>query len=367
MVAKNEEAEKVVRELIQTLPEEWKKGMNPESLRGLIRETSRELPIELYQFLKEKMFSFLLEKEDMFAVKLKLVIDSNIIIRDAFRVARGIPSTTLRLLSSPFVELIAPKQIIEEVYEQIRKDIPSNADLTVALTHAREILKHVIIVDDISIITATLGYSKKVSGNDAYFLGLTITSKARAIVSGDKRAFEGHAEIRRWEMSDTSEAIVSLESGVLSFSLFSVGIELSGEVLKYLIFPLLAAIAEIIESIGTLLVAGASGIVKALEKIPEWVWIAILFAVVAILIAAAVNEEFRNKIGNFGSSVYEFLVEISEASLSFLKDIITAIVDLIRLLIDALGPPFVTFGSAIFLTLTDFLPYLEVKRIGRSA
>ncbi|MCL4412228.1 MAG: hypothetical protein M1526_02600 [Candidatus Thermoplasmatota archaeon] len=60
-------------------------------------------------------------------------------------------------------------------------------------------------------------------------------------------------------------------------------------------------------------------------------------------------------------------MDISKASLSFLKDIIAAIVDMTRLLIDAFGPPFVTFGSAIFLILTGILPYLEVKRTGPSA
>ncbi len=348
----------MVKEIIQTLPDEWKKGVDPEYLRGLIRKTSREIPVEFYKFLKEKVFSILLGKEDMLAVKLKLVIDSNIIIKDAFRVARGIPSTTLRLLKSPFVELIAPRQIIEEVHKQVRTDIPPNTDLNLALAHANKFLQHVTIVDDVSLIAAELGLSKKVKGNDVYFLALTVSSKAKAIVSMDKKAFEGIPEIRRWGMSETSKAIVSLESGALSFSLFSVGIQLGGELLKYLIFPLLEAIAEIFKSIATLLVAGVAGIVNALEKVPEWIWLALLSAIVFI-IGVAVSENFRNKIGNFANSVYDFVIKIGKVSFSFLKDLITAFVDLMKLISDVLGPFIITFGSAILLTLTDLLQYLE--------
>lgn len=363
MTDESEEAERIVKELIRTLPEEWKKGMDPVSLRNLIRKTSRELPIEFYQFLKEKMFSFFLGKDEALSIKLRLVVDSNIIIKDAFRVASGNPSTTLRLLGSPFVELIAPRQIIDEVDKQVRLDIPREADLTVALAHAKKLLQRVSIVDDLSIIAAAFGSSKKIRGNDFYFLGLTISSKARAIISLDKKAFDNVPEIHRWEMSKTSEAIVSLESGVLSFSLFSIGVELSGDLLKYLIFPVLAGIAEILEEMVSLIAVGITGIVSALKKVPDWAWLIILAALIGLGIGAAVNEDFRKKVGKAGEIAYSVVTELSKASFGVLKDIIMAIVDLVKLLISTLGPYFVAFGSAIFLTLSDFISYIEEEQI----
>ncbi len=83
---------------------------------------------------------------------------------------------------------------------------------------------------------------------------------------------------------------------MLSFSLFSFGIQLGGELLKYVIFPLLEAIAEIFKLIATFLVAGVAGIVNTLEKVPAWIWLALSSVVVFIAIAAAVSEDFRNKI-----------------------------------------------------------------------
>ncbi|MEM0050797.1 MAG: PIN domain-containing protein [Candidatus Bathyarchaeia archaeon] len=365
MSQESKEAENIVKELINTLPKEWKGSLDLVSLRNLIRKTSRELPADFYQFLKEKIFSFILKENDSFDIKLKLVIDSNIIIKDSFRVAKGMPSTTLRLFQSPFVELIAPKHITDEVYRQIKSDIPPNADLSKALSHARNLLNYVTIVEDISVIAAKLGSTKKTYGNDMYFLALAITSKAKAIVSYDKKAFEGQPEVRRWEMNDVSEAIVSLESGILSFSLFSFGIELTGDTLKYLIFPLLAGIAEIFKTMTTLIAAGVSGILAAFEKVPTWFWIIILIAMGGILITAALDEDFRNKIGKFGESIYSFLVKMWKSLLSFLKDLIEAIVNLIKLLMDTLEPYFITFGSAVFLTLTDLLAYIKENDIDK--
>jgi len=63
----------------------------------------RELPPDLYESLKEDLLGLIFPKGHQTKLRVRLVIDTNIIIQDAFRVAKGLSSTTERLLTSAFV------------------------------------------------------------------------------------------------------------------------------------------------------------------------------------------------------------------------------------------------------------------------
>lgn len=121
---------------------------------------------------------------------------------------------------------IAPEHIIQEVFSQIREDLPEGAKLDVALAHARELLGKVKIVKNLaeSALTKASKILDKRFGNDVYFLTAAFQLNARALVSRDIKAFGNIAEMKRWDMGNTSQTVISVESGYLLISLFAEGL-----------------------------------------------------------------------------------------------------------------------------------------------
>ena len=108
-----------------------------------LKKFSLEFPADFYESLKEELLSLFLPKGHRRKLRLKLVIDTTAIIQDSFRVAKGKPSTTERLLSSAFVEMIAPPNILDEVSTKLREKLPRGASLEKALSHAKSLLSRI--------------------------------------------------------------------------------------------------------------------------------------------------------------------------------------------------------------------------------
>jgi len=359
MSEKSKEAKEIIESLRSIIPDEWKTIPDPTKIRDFIKEMSRNIPPDLFKLLKESIFSEIIGHKGPLKLKLRLVIDSNIIIADCFRVARGRPLSTLRLIQSPFLELMAPKVIINEVYRQIKLDIPKDADLSIALEHANKILNNIKIIENIKDNIYIEGYNlKKNLGNDVLFIQLAIESNVKAIVSRDKRAFDNIPNLRRWEMSDTSEAVLSIESGTIMFSLVYSGTRISLDIIRLLILPLLDGTKEIVVALLTAIKYGASSILSALDKIPEWVWYLLIASLLGVVVAALIDSDIRYKIEEYAEKAYSLLISIGDAVFSFLNDIIKAISDLLLLFTDVFGPYIYAFGGAIYLTLSEFLEYI---------
>jgi hypothetical protein len=117
-------------------------GLVKEGVREGLRRIARELPPGFHEEMRQALLEVTFRANGFHksALRVKLLIDSNIIIAEAFRVAKGKPSTTERVLSSPFVEVFAPRLVWEEVEREIRKDLPKGASLERALAHAKRLL-----------------------------------------------------------------------------------------------------------------------------------------------------------------------------------------------------------------------------------
>jgi predicted nucleic acid-binding protein len=281
------------------MAESWNKfsTLHDKAERAL-KAFSRELPPDLYESLKSELLRFVFPKGHPTKLKVRLVIDTNIIIHDAFRVGRGKPSTTERILSSAFVELIAPPNILEEVEETIRKDLPAGVSLEKALGHAKSLLSK------IEIATTRYGAyeaAKKIiwprvatgSPADVYFLGLAIQAEADALVSSDKKAFDQLSEMKRWEMSKTVQIVQTYESGTLSLFLVGIGFDLSAKMFQQLLMFFLKALEEVVRIVVTLTGLLAKGSFDLLSSLPSWAWAIVLGVIGGVLVFAIVNGEFR--------------------------------------------------------------------------
>ena len=266
-----------------------------------LKDISLEFPADFYESLKEELLEFLLPKGHQKRLKLKLVIDTTAIIQDSFRVAKGKPSTTERFLSSAFVEMIAPPNILEEVATQIRPKLPRGASLEKALNHAKSLLSRVKI--------ATVKYeayeearrliSSRIAGGsqgDLYFLGLAIETEADAVISSDKKAFDNLPRTRRWELVKTVQVVQTFETGALTLFVAGIGIDLSSKIFIQTIAFLLRAMAEVMQIVVSVTGMLIGKTLDAISSLPKWAWALILGALASVLILAVVNEDFQGKV-----------------------------------------------------------------------
>jgi predicted nucleic acid-binding protein len=292
-------------------------------VRDGLEKFARELPPGFHEEMRQGLLEVIIEANGVkrSPLKVRLVIDSNIIIAEAFRVGKGIPSTTERVLRSPFVEVYAPRIVWEEVEHVVRRDLPKGASLERALAHAHVLLG---LVKDVSQVASwALERARAAiaahSPEDVPVLAVAIESGADAVVSRDRRAFDAQREAKRWDFGKGVEVISSYETGSLSLAIAGVTAELLSEALQRLGVWLAAALEELLEIAAAFLGGLAAGLANAISRIPEWaVWVILGAGAVAAL-AFIFHEGFRNwaldglaKLGEALKPIVAALVESSK-------------------------------------------------------
>ncbi len=298
-----------------------------------LKALSRELPPDLYESLKVELLGLIFPKGHATKLSVRLVIDTNIIIRDSFRVGKGKPSTTERILSSPFVELLAPPNIFEEVRETIQKDLPPGASQERALGHAMSILSKVKI--------ATTKYA------------------AYAVVSFDKKAFDHLPEMKRWELSKTVQVVQTYEAGTLSLFLVGMGFDLSSKMFQQLLVLVLKGLEEVVQIVVALTGLLVKGTIDALSYLPRWAWAIVLGAVGVVLVLAIINHEFQTaftetiaKVLDEIKIIFKGLFEALEYFWVAIKEILIMIWNLTA---PVVVPSMIVITGVIFKTLAGLL------------
>lgn len=362
MTEKYTEFRESIRKLSELLPKKWKNPeLTPEKVNEFIRQTTREFPAEFIESLNEKMLSLILEGDPEFE-GLTLVIDSQIIVSDCFRVAKGISSSTLRILSSPFLKAVAPEHITQEVFNQIRTDLPEGAKLDVALAHAKELLGKVRIVKNLA--ESALSKASKILdqkfGNDVYFLTVAFQLNAKALVSRDIKAFGNIAEMKRWDMRDTSQTVISVESGYLLISLFGEGAISFAEQLFKLLLLLFRALISALKYVGVFLKAGLDRLGSVLKKAPKWVWVVIIVAVAGITIGTALSEEMRDFISKNGEKLLSLTKDVASGTGELMMNATESIIGVMEMFTESSLPYTLPVGAGIALTLSEFFDALDI-------
>lgn len=280
-----------------------------------IRKFAREMPPELHDELRKNLFEELLNSNALHQSRLRvrLAIDTNIILQDAFRVGNGKPSTTGRLLKSPYVEVVAPTVIWEEVERNIRTYLPKGASLEKALGHAKALLECVKPILKVS--SRALELARQListhSPEDVPLLAVAIDTEASAVLSRDKRAFDNQPHVKRWELGKGAEVITAYEAGSLSLTLLGASVEVLGDVLQRIAFEVAGILEEILNVAIAVIQAIVYKTAEALSKVPGWAWAIIIGAAFGLGIVAALVEDFRNwlmdGLGRFADSLKPIL------------------------------------------------------------
>lgn len=272
---------------------------------------------------------------------LKVVLDTNIVVQDSLAVAAGKPSTTARILSSPFVSVIAPPQILEETERIIRtrakkKKLP----VEVALSHARSLLRTVRITDPAQepfVRRARVEIGDH-APEDVMFLALAMESGADAIVSRDQVAFDHQAVTKRWELRKLVDAVVTFESGMLSVAVVGTGASALIKGLQTVVVAILSAIFETLRVVLRALAQLVEGVLEALSKVPAWGWLAVGAALVGLAIYASRHPEFRSEVTAGLATLSNAVANLSRALIQAGTTLLEAIYELLIWLWNLLLP-----------------------------
>jgi len=282
-----------------------------------LQETARGMPPKFHGDLRRALLSSLLDQiaeENRQPLQLHLVIDSGIIVTDAFGVGRGFNSTTPRLLQSPFVKVYAPAKAWEEVPRKIQEKHPEDVDVQRALRQGELVLQQVHRVDTASpasVQRAAILIGKH-SPEDVDFLAVAFDTDADAVVSFDKRAYDQLEEIDRWTMKDGSQAILRYESGTLSMGIAGAAAVVLGHAVEVILTAFVQILAEVLAAVLSIVTWLAKRTVVAFEKIPEWAVWAALAVGVGILVAYALIPEFREWVNRGVSKATAILAVASQ-------------------------------------------------------
>lgn len=342
-------------------PEEWKDfEFDEEVVRKEISKFARELPVDVYKLVRDKVLDQILKMEDAANALLSFIVDSNIIVMDAFRVGQGLPSTTERIFSSPFVKLYAPKSIESEVYTQIEADIPDGYSLESANEQARKLISKIELIDD-SLIDAyheEFPDFERQFGKDISFLRVGLGMEVKTIISRD-RDFEHTTVVKRIELGEAVGMIVSVEAGSLSITMIGAAPYFGAKLIYYILYALYRALFEIFGYVSMIVSAGVAGMAKLISKIPAGVWYVLLGIAIGSGIAIAVSKDLREEITKDATKLYEWVGTQIEVIYNGLTNFIKGIIDITNSLKDQLGPYFMITVLGMMLTIEDMTNNLE--------
>lgn len=354
---------KFIGELYRYCPEEWKSLFKDyDQTKKAISHVSRELPPDVYEFIREHMIDQLFFNENkQSAPQLKFVVDSNIIVKDAFRVGSGKFSSTERIFSSPFVKLYAPRKIEDEVYEQITRDLPEKCSMDLALEQARRLLSKIEIIDDneLNVENSQLSEFRDKYDNDAHFLKVGIGLEIDKIISRDKKAFNGISTMKRYELGTAVELIVSVEAGSLSLSIVTGTAFIGAEAIYFLLSILYKIFTDLLLFIISIVTVGISGFITLLGKLPAWVWYIAIGSIFGTIIAFAFSKNLRSQAVNIVDDLSEWINTHSIYAKDALISLIKGTVDLSTMLKEDLGPYFINTGSVIVSSIYDMVDILN--------
>ena len=281
---------------------------------------SRAIPASFYNGIFQSMNDFLNNRIGKGGIKIRLVIDSNIIVADAFRVAKGLGSSTARIFESEFIEPFAPPQIVDEVKETIEKDLPAQYPKHVAHAHAKQLLDRVKIVEPTSSLARAIAQARLETRDpdDQMFLALALESDAEAVVSRDKTAFDGQVGVSRWEMRKVATTVVSYEAGSLALVVTGAALEGIAKVVELVIVGLIRIVLEVASGIAKAVVAGIESLANAVAANPGLFLGGLLVAVVGVAIGAAISPEFKEFLGDSVEAIVSTVSAAAKALVAWL-------------------------------------------------
>ena len=328
------------------------------------RNYIRDLPSEIHRTMRDWVIRAL--SLSTAKLKIRITVDTNIIVSDAIRVANGKQSSTIKLFSSPYVEIYAPKNITNEVIEKLKERVKDQLQLNKAISHARLLLSKVKIIDKVSdrALSQARSALEERDQKDVPFLAVSIYTGSNAILSRDSD-FDSQRLVKRWTMGEGADIILTYEEGAFSMFVIAKTFDILLSTFAKLLLVLFNAIVQIAKYFAQLIEALYSKSLDIISKLPKWLIAGVLTFAISIWLIALVSKEFRDGVTTFFNELWEtFEPNIRKLIITFydlFKVIYNAIKDLtvcIASMVEQMAPYFIiAFGILMDCTYKLFHMY----------
>jgi predicted nucleic acid-binding protein len=313
--------------------------------KAQISRISKEFPLGLHGKVRDEIIDWIGVNGFDFSFRFAFTVDPNIIISDAFRVAKDRRSATLKIFCCPNVDLVAHSNLRNEVMRAIEKDLPKGADKQKALNHANYLLSLVKTISDP--MASSLKTAVEAVGNidpaDVPFLAVRLSSNSKPRVRGDTEEQEERQIVKRWDIRDYANVVSVAEEGALSLFILSLTGMSAIKQVEYLITLFYDALSEVFLSLKKFLSDISTSVAEAYEKLPLYLKRLLALAGVVSIIARALKNKVPNPL--------EFTLRKAMVYLAdFLKEIKIKLLDLfhgIRELIVLLWNQIIPAGATV--------------------
>ncbi|OQX19243.1 MAG: hypothetical protein BWK75_05855 [Candidatus Altiarchaeales archaeon A3] len=279
-------------------------------------------------------------------LELTLVIDANIIISDAIAYIKNGKSFLLDLSKSPFLRLVAPSYLKDELEKKIpevskKKKIDENT-FRINISKFLEKVSFMEENDENTYRKARDLIGKR-DEKDVPYVALYLLIKAHGILTRDKDILD-IPEIKTWKGVGVSGKVVSLfEKGAFSFLIIGEGLPLIFRVLYEICVLILGTIWNIVKTIREAIYNLFKEGVTAISKFPDWIkrliCVAIFFSIL--------SEKNRNIIIKVLQTLVQQIINILKLFYKVIKDILTIIAPLIEVSFSALEVLFLKIKDTI--------------------
>ncbi len=232
-------------------------------------------------------------------LELTLIIDTNAVVTDALAYTKHRKSFLLDLLKSPFIKVVSPNYLKEELERKIpevsKKQKIDENDFRAAVSI---LLENIVLVDRIEDRAYALASTMigKRDEKDIQYVALYFSMKTHGILTKDKD-ITSLPEVKTWERPGIAGKVVSVfERGAVSFFLVGAGLPVVLRALYETCTLLLRGIWEVVTTVGTAVYALLQEGINALSKLPEWF---IVTAAIVLVVWDKSREFITNILQNF--------------------------------------------------------------------
>ena len=270
-------------------------------------------------------------------LKIRLVLDTNVVISNALSILKRGSCFLLNLMKSPFIEFVSPPDLNTEL-KRNEKKIAKNRKVPIREFRQawKMIIEHVDIVDDpyLQIYTSIVQTYPIKDYDDAPYIALYFYSQAHGVATKNIRHFEGTG-VRILNIGEAKEKVTIFQMATGMYFIQTKAIP----TMLYLLYDLIkVAIAFVIELIlrvvgvfYMLLSKGIEAVADFISGLPDWMKVAL--GVLAIYLIINNSEAVMSFLGKMITGIINFLNKLGEMFVSILDAISVFIPDLIDFLL----------------------------------
>jgi predicted nucleic acid-binding protein len=250
---------------------DFNRSMNIE-IDAVIDQVVKALDPAILTYCKdyfEKNFLYILEDK----LEMSLIIDANIVISDALSLVENKKSFLLELMKSPFLKLLAPNWLKNELDRKIPEISRKKKIDESRLRDAVSLLTQKVIICDLNDTAYLLAYEKVGyrDPKDVPYVALYFSIKSHGILTQDKD-ISAVPEIKIWERPGSVSKVINVfEKGSFSFLIIGEGLPLVFRFLYEICVAVLKSIWDIVQMFGSAIYSLIQEGVTAISKWPNWV------------------------------------------------------------------------------------------------